>query len=203
MNTASLSLSNVSRAGLFAILALVMLATRINHFGVVPDASWAVFFIAGFYLRGSARWAFPLLMALAVLIDFFVITGQGINFWSHYCVSPAYWFLVPSYGALWFGGSWLRAHYAGLHARELGLLLGSALVAASVCYLVSNGSFYWISASVPSRSVAGWVENLGDWYLPYLRTTLMYVGIAAALHVATTLAATSLAGAAAARQLHP
>ena len=210
MNTASPTLSNTARAGILLILALVMLATRINHFGALADASWAVFFIAGFYLsagssatgrasmrgsfnlRGSMLWAFPLLMALAVLIDFFVVTSQGISFWSHYCVSPAYWFLVPSYAALWIGGSLLRTRYAGLHVRELGLLMVSAVVATSVCYLISNGSFYWISANVPARSFAGWLENLGDWYVPYLRTTLMYVVIAAVLHVATTLAAKTL-----------
>jgi hypothetical protein len=131
-------------------------------------------------------------MALAVLIDFFVITGQGIDFWSHYCVSPAYLFLLPSYAAPWLGGTWLRKRYTGLHAREAGLLAVSAIIAASVCFLISNGSFYWISANVPLRSFAGWAENLGDWYLPYLRTTLMYVGIAALLHVATTLAVRAL-----------
>jgi len=211
MNTATSPLSNASRIGIFVILALVMLATRINHFGALPDASWAVFFIAGFYLtstgpsatartflrglidfRGSARWAFPLLIALAVAIDYVVITRQGISFWSHYCVSPAYLFLLPSYAAPWLGGSWLSRHYTGLHARELGLLVASAVVAASVCFVISNGSFYWISANVPMRSFAGWMENLGDWYLPYLRTTLMYVGVAALLHVATALAAKSL-----------
>ena len=199
MNTANLSLSGVSRAGILLILALVMLATRINHFGALPDASWAVFFVAGFYLSGRShfRWAFPLLMTLAVLIDYAVITAQGLSFWSHYCVSPAYWFLLPSYAALWLGGTWLRSHCHGLHARDLGLLLASVVVAASVCYLFSNGSFYWLSASVPARSFGGWMENLGDWYLPYLRTTLMYVGVAAALHVATTLAAKSLQGSAA------
>ncbi len=194
MHNAQPPLSTTLRAGIFLILALVMLATRVNHFAALPDASWAVFFVAGFYLRGSAKWAFPALMALAVLIDFFVITGQGTSFWSHYCVSPAYWFLLPSYGALWFGGSWLRDGHAGLQTRELARLIGSAVVAASVCYLVSNGSFYWISDSVPARSFAGWMQNLGDWYVPYLRTTLMYVGVAAALHVATVLAAESLAG---------
>ncbi len=192
MNTATPSLSNAARVGIFLILGIVMLATRINHFGALPDASWAVFFIAGFYLRGSARWAFPLLIALAVLVDFFVITNQGMSFWSHYCVSPAYWFLLPSYGALWVGGSLLRSRYAGLHARDLGLLVASAVVATSLCYLLSNGSFYWISASVPLRSFAGWMENLGDWYVPYLRTTLMYVGVGAAVHVMATLAARSL-----------
>ena len=192
MTTANPPLSNAARVGIFLIFGLVMLATRINHFGALPDASWALFFIAGFYLRGSARCAFPLLMALAVLIDFVVITQQGMSFWSHYCVSAAYWFLVPSYAAMWLGGSLLRSRYAGLHARELGLLFASAVVATSVCYLISNGSFYWISANVPMRSFAGWTENLGDWYLPYLRTTLVYVGVAALLHVATALAAKSL-----------
>ena len=196
MNTANSPLSTTSRIGTFAILALIMLATRINHFGALPDASWAVFFIAGFYLRGAARWAFPLLMALAVVIDFCVITSQGMNFWSHYCVSPAYWFLLPSYGAMWAGGSLLRSRYAGLHVRDLGLLIVSVAVSTSVCYLISNGSFYWISANVPVRSFAGWMENLGDWFLPYLRTTLMYVGAAAALQVGAVLAARSLHAAA-------
>ena len=192
MNTANPPLSNAARVGIFLIIALVMLATRINHFSALPDASWALFFIAGFYLRGSTRWAFPLLMALAVLIDFFVITQQGMSFWSHYCVSAAYWFLVPSYAAMWLGGSLLRRRYAGLHARDLGLLIASVVVATSVCYLISNGSFYWLSASVPLRSFAGWMENLGDWYLPYLRTTLMYIAAGALLHVLANLTARAL-----------
>jgi hypothetical protein len=157
------SLSNDLRLGIFLILGLLMAATRSHHFAVVPDASWAVFFVAGFYFssadkaantgtlsgRTGSLLAFTLLMALAVLTDFFVIRGQGIDFWSHYCVSPAYWFLVPSYAILWFGGAWLHARSRGLHLRDLGLLAASAVVAASACYLVSNGSFYWISASVP------------------------------------------------------
>ncbi|MEO6927038.1 MAG: hypothetical protein ABI129_10270, partial [Rhodanobacter sp.] len=88
------------RLGIFALLALVMAATRLHHFDALPDASWGVFFLAGFWLRGSARWAFPLLIAEAVLVDFFVITGSGLDFWSHYCVSPAYWFLPAYFGAL-------------------------------------------------------------------------------------------------------
>ncbi len=191
-----MSLTRSQRAGIFVILALVMAATRVNHFAALPDASWAVFFAAGFYLRGSARWAFPLLMALAVLIDFFVITGQGIDFWSHYCVSVAYWFLAPAYLALWLGGSLLRRTCRGLGVRELALLGASAIVAMSVSYAISNGSYYWLSdtwmAGGQLRSFGGWIENLGDWYLPYLRTTLMYVAIGAALHAATVLAARAI-----------
>jgi hypothetical protein len=194
MNSTASPLSNGARFGVFALLAVVMLATRVNHFSALPDASWAVFFIAGFYLRGSARWAFPLLMALAVAIDYVVISGQGIAFFSHYCVSTAYLFLLPAYAAPWLGGSWLRKHYDGLGARELGLLTGSCVVAASACFLLSNGSFYWISANVPVRSLGGWIENMGDWYLSYLWTTLVYVGIAAVLHVAAVLALRALGG---------
>jgi len=185
--------------GILAVLALVMIATRSSllrdHLFPLPDASWAVFFVAGFYFssgsrerlyglfsRSLAMGSFVLLMALAVLIDYVVISAQGIGFWQHYCVSPAYWFLLPSYAALWLGGAFLRAHYRGLHARELGLLVASALVATSVCYLISNGSFYWLSASVPARSFAGWIENLGDWYRPFVQTTLAYVAVAAIVH---------------------
>lgn len=179
-----MSLTRSQRAGIFLILALVMTATRVNHFAALPDASWAVFFAAGFYLRGSARSAFPLLMALAVLIDFFVITGQGIDFWSHYCVSIAYWFLIPSYFSLWLGGSWLAKHQAGLRLQTLLMGAVALLVSWVACYLVSNGSFYWLSNSVPlPRSFAAWFANLGDWYLPFLQTTALYVGVGAVLHV--------------------
>ena len=66
----------------------------------------------------------------------------------------------------------------------------------SVSYLISNGSYYWISdtwrTSGQIPSFGGWIENLGDWYLPYLRTTAIYLGIAALLHAGTMLAARGL-----------
>jgi hypothetical protein len=176
--------TQIQRVGIFLLLALVMAATRLHHFGVLPDASWGVFFLAGFWLRGSARWAFPLLIAEAVLIDFFVITGQGVDFWSHYCVSVAYWFMPVYFGALWFGGSWLSKHQVGLRLQTLGLAVVALLVSEAVCYLISNGSFYWLSASVPQpRNLASWFVNLGDWYLWFLDTTVRYVAIGAVLHV--------------------
>jgi len=179
-----MALTHVQRTGIFALLAIVMAATRVNHFGALPDATWAVFFLGGFWLRGSARWAFPLLMAEAVLVDFFVIRGQGISFFDHYCVSVAYWCLVPAYFSMWLGGSWLARHGSRLELSSLGLLVASLAVAASTCYLISNGSFYWLSDSVPQpRSFGAWGENLADWYLPYLRTAAIYVAIGAVLHV--------------------
>lgn len=185
--------SQTQRIGIFLMLALVMAATRLHHFSALPDASWGVFFLAGFWLRGSARWAFPLLIAEAVLVDFFVITAAGLDFWSHYCVSPAYWTMPVYFGALWFGGSWLARHQLGLRLPTLGLAAMALMVSEAICYLISNGSFYWLSASVPlPRSSASWFANLGDWYLPFLGTTALYVGIGAVLHVGVTLLARTL-----------
>lgn len=175
------------RLGIFLLLAVVMTVTRVHlsllHHSV-QDASWAIFFLAGFWLRGSARWAFPLLMLNAVAVDYVVISGQGLDFWSHYCVSAAYWFLIPSYFSLWLGGSWLAKHQLGLRLQTLGMAVAALLVSWAACYLLSNGSFYWLSDSVPlPRSMAAWSANLVDWYLPFLQTTALYVGLGAVMHV--------------------
>jgi hypothetical protein len=181
------------RIGIFLLLVLVMAATRLHHFSALPDASWGIFFLAGFWLRGSARWAFPLLIAEAVLVDFFVITGAGLDFWTHYCVSPAYWTMPVYFGALWFGGSWLGRHQSGLNLSTLSLAAVALVVSEMTAYLISNGSFYWLSAGVPlPRSSANWFANLGDWYLPFLATTALYVGIGAVLHIGVTLLARTL-----------
>lgn len=188
--------STTRRLAILLGLALVMGVTRfhpslLHH--ALWDASWGVFFLAGFWLRGQGRWAFPLLLAEAVLVDYLVISGQGIDFWSHYCVSPAYWFLAPSYGALWLGGSWLAKRQSGLNLRTLGLAVAALLVAEGACYLISNGSFYWLSANVPApRTFAAWGANLADWYLPFLGTAAAYVAIGAVLHVVVVQLARTL-----------
>lgn len=187
-------MSNTQRYPVFIllVLALVMGVTRIHHLGMIPDASWAVFFVAGFYLHAHARWVLPVLFGVAVLVDAYVITAAGLNFWSHYCVSPAYWFLLPAYLSLWFGGHWLARQKVGLHWRSLGALSVALLLSASACYLLSNGSFYWLSDSWggvdAQRSLGGWFANLGHWYWPFLKVTTMYVTIAALLHAAVLAA---------------
>lgn len=179
------------RAAILAILAAVMIATRLHlpalstHIGALPDASWAVFFMAGFYLRGWSRWAFPLFMALAVGVDYAVITGQGLEFWKHYCVSPAYWCLVPAYLALWLGGSLTARAAARLRQeRTLGVAVVALVASVAVCHLISQGSFYWLSDSVPQpATLAGWWKNYSDWFLPFLRSTAIYVGLGVIVHV--------------------
>ncbi len=170
----------------FLLLAALMAATRVHHFASIPDASWAVFFAAGFYLKKQWRWAFPALMAIAVLADWYVIHNAGMDFWRHYCVSAAYWFLVPTHAALWLGGAWLARRKAR-RWETMAALAAALLASVSLAYLISNGSFYWLSDSWLAgreRSIEGWLLNLSHWYLPYLKTTAMYVAGMALLHVA-------------------
>ncbi|MDR6991278.1 hypothetical protein [Luteimonas sp. 3794] len=174
------------RATIFALLAALMAATRLHHFAAIPDASWAVFFIGGFYLASWQRWAFPALMVLAVAVDWFVISSQGLSFWQHYCVSPAYWCLVPAYFALWAGGSLLRRHLSTSAPIAIGQLVVALVASVTICHLLAQGSFYWISASVADPTLAGWWKNYSDWLLPYMRTAALYVGVAAMAHVLLT-----------------
>lgn len=181
MNTTS------QRVTVLVVLLGLMAVTRsylLYHFAPVPDASWAVFFIAGFYLRGWGKWAFPLLMAVAVGVDYVSITRQGIDFWSHYCVSPGYWFLLPAYGALWLGGSLSRRHYSeAAPARSLAIVAGALVAAAIACQLFAQGGFYWFSDSVPQpATLAGWWKNYSDWLPSYLRTAAIYTGLAVIAH---------------------
>ena len=181
--------STAQRATVFALLVLLLVSTRLNlptsvtHFGPVPDASWAAFFLGGFYLRSWTRWAFPVFMALAVLVDYVVISGQGLDFFAHYCMSAAYWFLVPAYFALWFGGMLTRRLYKEANGKALAVLVASLVGSVAVCHLLSQGSFYWISDSVAQPGLAGWWKNYSDWLPTYLVTAAVYVAIAAALQL--------------------
>ncbi len=177
--------SNAQRAFLLSVLVLLMAATRVNHFAAIPDASWAVFFLGGFYLRGWTRWAFPLLMVLAVVIDVLVIRASGIGYWQHYCVSPGTALLVPAYFAMWAGGALLRQGYAGADWTALAKAAALLVAAVAVCHLFAQSGFYWTSDVVAAPTAEGWAKNYADWFLPYLRTAAIYVGLAAALQLAT------------------
>ena len=155
------------------ILAAAMLATRQFHFGSLPDASWAVFFLGGFYLNRYA--VFAVFMTGAVGIDYIATAHLGI---SSYCLSPAYVFLLPSYGALWLGGRWARQHWQGAQFGGLVRLGASLLLSASACFLISNASFYWLSGRVATPSLTGWLANFLAWYPSFLAVPCVYVAVA-------------------------
>lgn len=168
----------------FAGLALVMAATRVHHFGALPDASWAVFFAAGAWLAGHHRWVFPALMALAVGIDYAVISAAGIDFWAHYCVSPGYWLLLPAHAALLAAGRWTTARGATPNWALLARFVPALVVGVVACHLLAQGGFYWLGGSVAEPTLAGWWKNFTDWLPAYAQVAAGYAGVFALAHVA-------------------
>ncbi len=88
------TLSKRNTAILAVALSALMWATRGQHVATLthlPDASWAIFFLLGFYFRRSVM--LPLFLAQAALVDYLAITQFGA---SDYCVTAAYGFLLPA-----------------------------------------------------------------------------------------------------------
>ena len=174
------------QAGIFAALALLMAATRLySHLGAstsLPDASWPVFFLAGFYLARLA-WpaaaAFIFLLLEAGAMDYYAIVFRGV---SDECFSPAYWFLIPTYACLWYAGRWVAPRLHKTWA-SLGLLAAVAWGATSLAFLISNLSYYLLSAHFTDMSMLQYAGRIAKYYPPYLSCTLLYLACAAILHM--------------------
>ncbi|MGH8575448.1 MAG: hypothetical protein ACREXX_23260 [Gammaproteobacteria bacterium] len=170
-------------------LATLMAATRSHHFVTLhhlPDASWAVFFLAGFYLR--PLWVFPALLALAGASDYVAIAWFSV---SDFCISPAYGFLIPAYGALWAAGR----RYAARHRFALSTLMplaGSVLVGAVACELLSSGGFYFFSGRFAETSLVELGVRLAKYFPPSLESLAFWMGIAIVVHMVFTLAGSNL-----------
>jgi hypothetical protein len=161
------------------LFAVLMIITRSHHFislHNLPGASWAVFFLAGVYLR--AVWSLAGFLALTWVLDYAAYAWGGA---SAFCLTPAYTFLLPAYASLWFAGRWYasRHQYAWRSLMPLFLSILSGLI---LCELFSSGGFYFFSGRFADTT---WFEFLGrtSVYFPmYVESFLYYAGLAIALH---------------------
>ena len=174
------------QVGIFTALVLLMAATRFySHFGSsvsLPDASLAVFFLAGFYLARlalPAAVAFVLLLLAAGGIDYYAIAFRGV---SDACISPAYWFLIPAYACMWYAGRWFAARQQ-MNWASLGLLAAVACGSVTAAFLISNTSYYLLSGHIANTSLAQYAEGIAKYYPPYLSCTMLYLACAAMLRV--------------------
>lgn len=180
-----LKLSSRHQIAIGIALAALMIATRGQHFPtvkqVLPSASWAVFFLAGVYLRPA--WALGAFFGLASLLDFAAINWQGV---SDYCVSPAYIALIPAYAALWFGGRWFAGR-GSLRAAALLPLAGSVLASVLVCELISSGSFYFFSGRFAEPTLAEFAGRIVKYFPSFLGSTAFWIATAALVHTAVVV----------------
>lgn len=159
-------------------LALAMFVTRIGHFGEYggpPDASWAVFFLAGLWLRDLR--AFPAFFALGWVADL-VAFGLGT---PTLCYSPAYLFLIPAYGLLWWAGHAVAAAGAGWRIAAV------LPFAAAGCFAIANLGMYLLAPPASPTTLTAFASQVAGWFPGYLLTMAVYT--AAGLAIAAVVAA--------------
>lgn len=176
-----LTLTSRQQAAIGISLLLLMAFTRSNHWATLhslPDASWAIFFLAGFYLR--SLWIAPALMLGAALTDYVAISWGGVD---DFCLSPAYWLLIPAYASLFLAGRAYARHHR-LSWSALPWLLGCALAGALLAELFSSGGFYFLSGKFAEPGLGEFIPRLAAYFPHMLSTMAAYLGLAAVIHVA-------------------
>lgn len=183
-----LTLTNRHQLMIATMLALLIITTRNEHFvtlHTLPAASWAAFFLAGVYLR--PLWVLPAMLAFVWGVDFFPHLASGaslaeiVSGGQAFCLTPAYFFLVPAYGALWFAGRW----YAGQHRfqwRTLLPLVGAALAGVALCELFSSGGFYFFSGRFAETTLVEFGSRLARFFPASFQAFAFYLVSAAAVH---------------------
>lgn len=170
---------------IFASLAVMMAATRFNHFGSaisLPDASIAIFFLGGLYFARLGRVSIAAFVALileAGMVDYYATSVQGVSDW---CMTPAYWFLVPTYASLWLIGRWfvLRQSMGGRG------LIGFALTAWAACsfaFVFSNATFYMFSEYFSGMSAVEYASRVSQYYGSYASAGLFYIACAVGIQM--------------------
>jgi hypothetical protein len=160
----------------FPILPLalmgIMAVTRFSHFGSsfsLPDASLAVFFLAGSASLGLGF--FALFLFEAGIIDYLAITQFSV---SDFCISPAYACLIPTYAVMWFAGAYSKSFNA-LQFTDSLKTFGFAVFATTTAFIISNGSFYWLSGSFGELSWESYFRQSGHYLPSYVSASLIYI----------------------------
>jgi len=165
MHTRSLKYSLL----ILSALSAAMAATRMGHFGtssLLPDASLAVFLIGGIML--PRLWAFSVLMALAFGVDVFSARTAVESGW---CLTPAYWGLIPTYGVLWLAGRWLGKQ------QRIDFMTSASVSLAAVAgaFLISNTFWFLLSNTVSELSATEYAFAVAKYFPPYLGSAFLYL----------------------------
>ncbi len=154
------------------VMLLLMTATRGQHVATLqalPDASWAIFFLAGLLL--ASPWWLAGLLGAGTVIDMLVWNTSSSG---DFCITVAYGFLLPAYGSLWLGGRWLRGHIKG-NLLDLWRMVFTALTSAFVCELFSSGGFYFLSGQFADPSLPVFAERLARYFPGSLQAFSFYL----------------------------
>ncbi len=155
---------------LAACIAFMMLLTRGSHVLTsvsLPDASLALLLVGGLFLR-KAVW-FVFFAILATVIDF---GAAEIDSFQAFCLTPAYWGMLPTYAVMWVAGVLLSKQSNSLNPLNYAL---AGLAATFLAFVISTQTYYLFSGRFPAEGVIESMKH-GWEYLPsYLGFTAMYL----------------------------
>lgn len=160
-----------------SLLLIVMVVTRSNYLSHIYDASWAIFFLVGFYYRSYI--GLPIILLVAIGIDFAVISARGGH--QDYYLTPSYLFVIPAYFTLWFAGRKLAHNYSE-NLKGLFNFIGLAVISIVACNLISSGGFYWMSTNVIELSLSEIFYRTIEFIPGHLQSTMIYLIAAALIH---------------------
>ncbi len=160
------------RLGLLLGLTALMALTRMSHFGtsvLLPDASLAVFLLGGLMLQRTC--GFAVLMAAAFGAD--VVSAQTAE-QAGWCLTPAYWGLLPTYATLWLAGRWLgKRHQSG--KLDIVQAAGVSVTAIAAAFVISNITWFAFSNTVNAMGLADFALAVAKYFPPYLGSAMLYL----------------------------
>jgi len=159
------------------LLLSILIVTRAHFITHIQDASWAIFFMVGFYVRNVL--GFPVFWLVAFAVDLITIEAKG---GQSYCFTISYPFLIPAYASLWFAGRWFSGNYSE-NLKGFIYFVAAALVGITICDIISSGGFYWFSGRFTDTNFSEFTGRIARFLPMFMKTTVMYLAIAAVVHI--------------------
>lgn len=159
-------------------LTVLMAVTRIEHFGInqiAPDASTAVFFLAGLLISNP-------LWLLAFLVEALALDATGIKVVGvdPACVTFGYFMVIPAYASLWFAPRFLRKDFK-FDIPGVAKLAVACIGGIAAFFLFSNIGYYFGGGFYSSMGLEEYARRVVRYFPYYFTITLFYAAAGVAI----------------------
>ena len=154
---------------ILGLMLMTLLVTRLKFAGspahLLPDATLAIYFLGGLYLRNYL--VTPIFLLTTGAADYFSIQN-GVSNW---CITPAYLFLIPTYLIMWAGGK----GFSNLTNESLRTTLPTLIICSTMAFFVSSGGYYMFSGRYEGEQIfIKFSYALAIYYPAYIGSAVLY-----------------------------